>query len=253
MIKQLGLESSGKASGSPYTEAFKCKKCQDAGILHPLKEDGSVDYSKTIVCECREEEIRKIRILQLMRMCELPAGKDNCTFENFKVRQGTETAFKLAKRLASGDEKLKWLTFLGDVDVGKTHLAIAICRHWLLRGEPAKYAYVPLLLEELRRGYNHEGEESFEYRFKIYLTIPLLVLDDLGAENLTEWAQEKLDTIVSHRDNEGLPLVVTSNLALDEMPQRIASRLRRQTFGDVVFIDASEYSIYLRGKNGDRL
>ena len=216
-------------------------------MLHPLKENGKVDYSKTIVCDCRREEFEKLRVIQLIQMCELPAATDNCTFDKFKVRRSTETAFKLAKRLAAGDEQLKWLTLIGDVDVGKTHLAIAVCRHWLLQGKPAKYTHVPFLLDELRRSYYHQGEEGYDYRWNVYLTVPLLVLDDLGAENPTKWAQEKLDTLIDYRAVNALPLVVTTNLALDEFSKRIASRLRRVPFGEVVFINTIEYCQYSRG------
>jgi DNA replication protein DnaC len=243
ILKDLRIERKlKKASGHPSIEYYKCAKCQDAGILHPV-EYGEVDYSRTIECECRREENRRLRILQLTKMCELPKWANGFTFDNFKARPGLEKAYKLAKQLANG-EGLKWLTLVGDVDVGKTHLAIAICREWLSRGMPAKYAYVPLLLDELRRGYHMQGEDAFDYRFKIYCMVPLLILDDLGAENGTDWAREKLDTIVDTRVINGLAMVVTTNLGMDELPRRIASRLQRVTFGEVIYIDAKEYRIY---------
>lgn len=244
----LGQKKPGKASTHRFVENYRCEKCQDAGVLYALNEDGSVNYSQTIECECRKEENRRIRQLQLIRMCELPAGTENYTFENFKQRRGLEVALRLSKKLAGGDDSLKWLTLMGGVDCGKTHLAIAICRSWLARGIAAKYAYVPLLLDELRRGYRLQGEDAFDYRFQVYLNVPLLVLDDLGAENVTSWATEKLDSIIDFRAMHGLALVVTTNLLMDELPPRIASRLMRVTFGKVLYINAKEYRLYKAGE-----
>ncbi len=110
----------------------------------------------------------------------------------------------------------------------------------MMRGIPARYAYVPLLLDELRRGFRADGDQSYERRFDFYLNVPLLMLDDLGVENSTRWVQEKLDTIVDHRLMNGLSLLVTTNLTMDELNFRISSRLQRRN-GRVVVIDAAEF------------
>jgi len=140
---------------------------------------------------------------------------------------------------------LNWLTLLGSVDLGKTHLAAAICRGWLDQGKPTKYAYVPLLLDELRAGIGKDADslEGYEYRFKMFCTIPLLWLDDLGTENNTPWAQERLDTIIDYRHIHNLALVVTSNLHINQLPVRIASRLQRHPNSKVIGIDAEEYRL----------
>jgi DNA replication protein DnaC len=97
---------------------------------------------------------------------------------------------------------------------------------------------VPILLEELRRGYQGENHD-YDRRFDMFLNVPLLVLDDLGTENPTPWVQEKLDTIIDYRLMHGLATIITSNLALDQMPERIGSRLLRT--GKVVTINAGEH------------
>jgi DNA replication protein DnaC len=64
-------------------------------------------------------------------------------------------------------------------------------------------------------------------------------LDDLGAENPTNWVNEKLDTIIDYREKNGLALVVTTNLPMEDLPFRIRSRLVRN--GKVVYIAAEKY------------
>jgi len=222
-------------------EEFTCPICRDAHFVHPLKEDGKCDYSNVVPCQCVREQIERERMRSLLRYCELPPGTAHMNFENFRVSPQLQEAYNLAIQIAEETGETSWLTLMSGTDRGKTHLAIAICRRWLERGKPARYAYVPLLLEELRRGFREEGDRSYEARFDRFLNVPLLVLDDLGAEYRTYWVQEKLDTIIDYRLMHGLPLVVTTNMPMDELHFRIESRLKRSPGSRVVVIDAPEY------------
>ena len=243
VIKSLRPKDTGKAlSDEPAQgEQFICVNCRDAHFVHPLREDGKPDYTRVVSCECVREQIERERKQSLLRYCELPTGTAHLTLENFKVSPELQEAYDLAAQLAEGSGEVTWITLVAGADRGKTHLAIGICRRWLQRGTPARFAYVPLLLEELRRGFREEGDRSYEARFDRFLNVPLLALDDLGAEYRTPWVQEKLDTIIDYRLINGLPLVVTTNTPLDELPFRIASRLRRNPSSRVVVIDAPEF------------
>jgi len=176
----------------------------------------------------------------MLNDCELPEASEHMTFENFHVHPGLEEAYQAALAIAEETAEFNWLTLNSDSDRGKTHLLIAVCRHRLRQEKPARYAYVPLLLDELRRGFREGGDLSYEARFDFFLNVPLLALDDLGTEHRTPWVQERIDTILDYRLMHGLALVVTTNLPIDELPFRIASRLQRK--GRVVVIDAPAYS-----------
>ena len=93
---------------------------------------------------------------------------------------------------------------------------------------------------ELRSGFN-DKENDYDRRFEMFLNVPLLVLDDLGTENPTPFVQEKLDTIIDYRLMHDLSLVVTTNLSLSQLPERIASRLRRG--GEIVTISGPEHRV----------
>ena len=222
-------------------EQYTCPLCRDAHFVHPLKEDGEPDYSTVVPCKCVREQVDRERMQSLLRYCELLPGTTHMTFENFTVSSQLQEAYDLAVQVAEESGDTTWLTLVAGTDRGKTHLAVAICRRWLQRGKPARYAYVPLLLEELRRGFREEGDRSYEARFDRFLNVPLLILDDLGTEHKTDWVQEKLDTIIDYRLMNGLSLVVTTNTPMDELHFRIASRLRRSPGSRVVFIDAPEF------------
>lgn len=191
--------------------------------------------------------MKKERKNWLLKYCELPVATEKLTFEKFDGTGSLKEAYRSALEVADPNSKLKWLTLMAKKDRGKTHLAIAICRKWLEQGEPAKYVFVPLMLDELRRGYNREGEESYDKQLETLMNVPLLVLDDLGAQQPTAWAMEKLITIIDYRYIRGFNLVVTTNKPLGKLPGddegRIASRLQRFELGKIVVIDAIEYRL----------
>ncbi len=132
---------------------------------------------------------------------------------------------------------------MGLHDTGKTHLAVSICKAWVDKGIAAKYVFVPLLLDELREGFGKQDNESYYARFKRFCEVPLLVLDDLGAESPTVWVQEKLETLVDYRYMNKLSLVVTTNKTIDELSPRLGSRLVRHPNAQLVAIRAEEYTM----------
>lgn len=243
IIKRVRLRGSGRALNDEPIEGaqYVCPICHDAHFIHPLRDGGKPDYSTVVPCTCVRDQLERERTQRLLRYCELPPGTAHMSFENFKVSPQLQEAYDLAVQVAEDTGKVNWLTLMSGADRGKTHLAVAICRRWLQRGKPALYAYVPLILEELRRGFREEGDRSYEARFDRFLNVPLLVLDDLGAEYRTNWVQENLDTLIDYRLMHGLPLVVTTNTPLDELPFRITSRLMRAPSSRVVVIDAPEF------------
>jgi DNA replication protein DnaC len=179
--------------------------------------DGRPDYSKLVPCVCIRAKLEVAKKERLLKTCELPSKALAFTFETFELLPGLEEAYDAALDLAERRDENKWLLLMGSTGRGKTHLLIAICHRWLQAGTPARYAYVPLLLDELRRGFRGEGDNSYDARFDFFLNVPLLALDDLGTENRTPWVQERLDTIIDYRLMHELALVVTTNLPMEEV------------------------------------
>ena len=70
-----------------------------------------------------------------------------------------------------------------------------------------------------------------------------MILDDFGTHNTTNWAQEKFFQILNHRYINKLPLVLTTNLALDEIDARIRSRLQDEKFVNHILIQAPDYRL----------
>ena len=192
---------------------------------------GHTNFGKLDVCVCRQRDVSDQVRERLFSLSHLDELKD-LTFESFKPRgrkglgeiQSTslEMAFNQSQHYASS---LKgWLLLQGGYGCGKTHLAAGIANFAVEMGVPTLFLTVPDLLDTLRYSYDSE-DTTFEKRFDEIRNAQLLILDDFGTQNATGWAQEKLFQIVNYRYINKLPLVVTTNLALDEIEARIRSRL----------------------------
>jgi len=170
------------------------------------------------------------------------------TFESFQPRgklglgelqaNSLEQAYNNAHMYATS---LKgWLLLQGGYGCGKTHLAAAIANFAVGMGVPTLFLTVPDLLDLLRFAFDAEGV-TFEERFEQIRSAELLVLDDFGTQSATAWAQEKLFQIVNYRYINKLPLVVTTNVSLDEIEERIRSRLADPEIVSKVVIAAPDY------------
>ena len=158
------------------------------------------------------------------------------TFDNFDTlgganatsqdRESLDRVMHTAQTFAVEPEG--WLLLSGPRGCGKTHLAVAIAGERLKQGSQVFFAFVPTLLDHLRATFSPDSPVGYDELFEQINSVPLLVLDDLGAESSTTWAEEKLYQIVVHRHEGRLPTVITTASTLDELEDtksRIASRL----------------------------
>ncbi len=158
------------------------------------------------------------------------------TFENFDTlggpgaspqqQESLDQAKHTAEAFAADPDG--WLLFNGPRGCGKTHLAVAIAGERLNQGSQVFFAFVPTLLDHLRATFSPDSPVGYDELFEQINSVPLLVLDDLGAESSTAWAEEKLYQIVVHRHEARLPTVITTVSTIEELEDtksRIASRL----------------------------
>ena len=208
---------------------------------------GHPNFGRLEICVCRQRDVSqqvRERLYSLSRLDELKG----LTFDTFQPRgqQGLgekqanslEWAFNQAHQYARNLNG--WLLLQGGFGCGKTHLAAAIANFAVGMGVPTLFLTVPDLLDVLRFSYDSE-DTTFEQRFNEIRNASLLVLDDFGTQNATGWAQEKLFQIINYRYINKLPLVVTTNLGLDEIDARIRSRVTDPQLVSIVRINAPDY------------
>jgi DNA replication protein DnaC len=212
----------------------------DVGVEHP-------DFGKLVPCTCHLAEMAQQRADTLRSLSDLDTMA-RMTFESFSpkvpglapdkqanLRWAYEEAQSFARNPAG------WLVLKGGYGCGKTHLAAAIANDCVERGQPVLFVTVPDLLDHLRASFSPSSSSGYDARFDQVRTAPLLILDDLGTESSTPWAQEKLFQIFNYRYNASLPTVITTNHKLEEIPLRLRSRLVDPDLARIVSIIASDY------------
>ena len=122
-----------------------------------------------------------------------------------------------------------WLSLHGPYGVGKTHLAVAAAAERENRGDEVFFATVADLLDYLRATFAPDSPVSHDDLLDRIRTADVLVLDDMGAERSTPFAEDKLFQIVGYRYEERLPTIITTSHQIEDIATsrpRIASRLQ---------------------------
>jgi DNA replication protein DnaC len=156
------------------------------------------------------------------------------TFPVVVQRQALDQALRDAHSYA--EAPTGWLFLCGPCGAGKSHLAAAIANHLATNSWGVTYASVPDLLRFVRGGIR--GGEA-DVRMDALMHIDLLVLDDIGAEYLTVWAQEQLFILLNARYLADRATILTSNDRLEALPARLASRIRE--LGQIIWLPVSDY------------
>lgn len=207
---------------------FKCEKCPKPLLSYEEQREGLCNDCLVPILKARQEarlkEI-KSKIRELLETRGVPKRYSGCTLDNFQT-VGEERKKVLGqvkqyiRRMATIDGGL-FLT--GNNGAGKTHLAVAVMREFILNDHlNSHFIKVPELLLNIRE---HIGkgwsEKEIIGQYKEY---DYLFLDDLGVEKISEWALQDLYLILDGRSGALKPTIITSNLGLEEIEEHIGSR-----------------------------
>lgn len=249
--------------GKPEDTGRKCQECGRPIWVQKQEYFGS-EIWVTLDCKCvkdAREAKRKVALEKgpdLIRdrhriFCGLLKRQRGQTLDSFIPQSGQKEAYEQVKVFADdfshGKNDGTGLFIVGPVGCGKSHLAASVINYqidqkvieerdaidaWERRGmmlEAPKrpqaknmYTGTVALLEEIRQAYNDGGECAQDVTDK-YCRAKLLVLDDVGTEKMTEWAEERLFEIIDYRYNEILPTVITTNLTPDAMKVAVGDRI----------------------------
>lgn len=112
----------------------------------------------------------------------------------------------------------------GPVGSGKTFLAGAVANALLENDKEVLFIVVPDLLDQIKATYNNNYEYTEHELMDAARKVGILILDDMGAHNYTDWTRNKLYTILNYRMNNRLPTLITTNLDLNELEEYLGER-----------------------------
>ena len=244
-----------------YDEALKNKNFKD--FIEKLKSDDSIlmKYTSTLE-ECSKEYNNCLNCKGLNECCNqligyayLPKVVDkNITFHfkpcKYKLNNDKKYAYsknvkyynlpksyldatwdKVDKRLVSRKETIIWLNnfinnpnskglyLTGNFGCGKTFLVVATFNELAKKNIKSAVVFWPEFLRDLKSSFDTDYEDKLEY----VKTVPLLLIDDLGAETATPWSRDEiLCPILQHRMDNNLATFITSNLSIDSLEQHLS-------------------------------
>ena len=235
----------------------RCPRCSGAGAYRQAvlayAGDDLQEAERVSACNCRG------RPAELWRRANLPAGRfDGLTLADLdwsclQPPEVAEAVRDFADHLEVWLAEGMGLTLTGDVGTGKTHVAVGLVKLACGLGIEARFLTMAELLAAIKATYDREraaphrrggGDGPGEADLLDGLAeLPLLALDDLGAENPTSWAQDRLYTLINRRYLAQRPTVATTNLSLGALAERLGERTVSRLWGAslVVHLRGGDY------------
>ena len=137
------------------------------------------------------------------------------TFPNFRQdTPGRRKNFKIAKEYADNfayhQARGDGLYIEGTNGTGKTHLAAAIALQLINEGIPVICKTSSDLLLDIKKSFDRDGARESDV-LDIYKRVDLLIIDDLGKEQCSDWSMSTLYSILNDRYEDMKPTIVTTN------------------------------------------
>ncbi len=224
-----------------------CPECLGTGWI-PVEENGAEKVKR---CSCFNGMLRS----KIIKSSNVPKRYDECTLENYETHNSSQrAALKIAEKFTSGFPGYDvGIFFVGPCGVGKTHLSVAILRYLMEKKliDGIFYDFWELL-KSIQSTYSASSSLSESQVISPVVEKEIVVLDDLGAQKVTDWRRDILTYILNKRYNERKTTILSSNWRIsagkesdmeETLEDRIGTRLISRIFEmcRVVEIDGKDY------------
>lgn len=202
-------------------ERSHCSKCPGLELcpnmmqgyqpeLASNREQIDIYYEK---CSLKKQDEKQRSMTALIKSYFIPKEILQATFDRIHSidkdrKEAIAASMDFVRKVASGEET-KGLYLYGKFGVGKTFLLGAVANALAERQVPSLLVHTPEFLREMK---NSLSDGSFNEKMELLKTVPVLMLDDLGAENMTNWVRDEIiGVILQYRMMERLPTLYSSN------------------------------------------
>lgn len=229
-MEQL-LTNSGMSNSLDKPDPIPCEFCGEnkpqIEVEHPFKKVMSWVYC---VCPCvtasneefkRDQELKEKRI-RINRALKLSSAMDDIksmTFDNYKIRPGTESAYQEVRAAVDEfDKRGKLGVFIfGETGNGKSHITAAGGNELIEKGHSVIFIAEKDLLSRLQATRNFNNKESFGEIMNACLEADLLIWDDfMSSQRLSPDEKDWIFQIVNGRERANKPIWYTSNITTVE-------------------------------------
>ena len=186
-------------------------------ILTPYVVDGILNF-KYVACKEKEEELENAEYIKNGYRFEVSKDIRNAKMKDIYTDDKNRVPLikwvtNFIKEYKKGN-KVKGLYLSGNFGSGKSYIVSAMINELVKDGYKAAMIYYPEFLRILKSSFKTDFDEEYDYARKS----DLLLLDDIGAENITSWSRDEiLGPILQYRMDNNLPTFFTSNLNLKEL------------------------------------
>lgn len=219
--------------------ADECPICGGSGVVF----DNAGNMKP---CHCWKQKQQRKK----MQKAQLPSALQKMTFTNFDMsfypaneipdfayeykfsyldyaKNARKKAVNFVQEILGGEDlsQVAGLMFQGQVGSGKTHLSAAIANNLISNGIDVLFLVVPDFLDEMRMSYGNLGEFDETAMMDNAKKAQVLILDDLGMHNFSEWTKNKLFTLINYRLNNQLPMIITTNMKMEDLKELVGERI----------------------------
>lgn len=215
-----------------YSQCLHCKNILDC----PNKVNGYAYLPKVInnklefrykVCNLKKRIDKKNEHYKNMILFDVPNAIKEASFSKIykNDKKRFDTIIWLTDFISKyeKDPYQKGLFLHGNFGCGKSYLIAATFNELAKKGFKSAIVFWPEFLNSLKRSFNSSIKSEFNTKYNQIKKVPLLLIDDIGAESVTPWSRDEiLCPLLQYRMNEKLPTFLTSNLDYDALEQHLA-------------------------------
>ena len=267
-LKALRLTHSNGSGETAETKNYDCQKCRDTGF-YEIERDG---YTFMKECECGRLQREKIQ--RKLKFATIPKEFEGQTVDNFRTdcystpqaKELAQMAKLVAKRYVEKFSEIqetgKGLYFHSNIKgSGKTRLAVSIANDLITKNlVVAKFCTTIQILDQIREtwgGQDRSRPEQADTEARLMqdiVSVPVLVIDDIGVEQPKDWINERFYNIINGRMIEKRVTIFTSNFRMDELKldDRIVNRINKMAL-PIEFPAESIRAAIARKENDDLL
>ena len=201
-----------------------CKNSYQGHVYYPeiLNDNLVFDY---VPCKYQKKYDEENKYKNNIYLFEIPKEIKEASMKDIDSKN--KARFEIIKWLVEFIEKykpntgMKGLYLNGSFGSGKTYLISAALNELAKQDHKIAIIYYPEFLRSLKESFSEP--EIYNEKFKLIKNIELLLIDDIGAETMTEWSRDEvLGTILQYRMQEGLTTFFTSNLTIKDLEEHFS-------------------------------